>query len=130
VLAVTALNWPADAHAFAVHFCGDVMFPGAECSYPTKSHWDRVRSRYPGPEAHNVYSCAYMYNYATNQLRGQDQDPNPPAVTCAHTWDTNPLGRNFGVTTLSNYRSFNRYPSYNPTSHTIVGWTSDNQTDG
>lgn len=130
VLATTALSSADEARAYAVHFCGSVQFPGTECHHPTQSHWDRVRSRYPGPQAHNVYSCTYMWNYAEGNYRGWQANPNPPVITCAHTWDTNPLGRNFGPTTLSNYKSFNRYPSYNGTSHTIVGWTSDNQTDG
>src|SRR5690349_3230102 len=56
-LLVTSLSSAKDAHAFAVHFCGSVQFPGTECYHPTQSHWDRVRSRYPGPQAHNVYSC-------------------------------------------------------------------------
>ena len=121
-LATTALGPVEDAEAFADHFCGSVMFPGTECNHPTMSHWDRVRSRYPGPQAHNVHSCVYMYNYSTSQVRGG-------IIPCAQTWDTNPMGHNYGVTGASDYRSFNRYPSYNGTSHTIVGWTSDNQTD-
>jgi hypothetical protein len=122
-LLATSLSSAKDARAFAAHFCGSVQFPGTECYHPTQSHWDRVRSRYPGPQAHNVYACVYMYNYSTNQIRGQ-------FIPCAHTWETNPMGHNYGVTNSSDYKSFNRYPSYNGSSHTIVGWTSDNQTDG
>jgi hypothetical protein len=103
------------------------MSPGYACMNSYQSHWDRVRTRYPGAQYDNVYACVYMWNYRTNQRRGDVQ-------YCGLTWSSptwNPIGHNYGVTTAYDYKSWNVYPSCcNSTGHTLVGWTSDNQTDG
>jgi hypothetical protein len=65
-----------------------------------------------------------MWNFQAGQKRGGET-----ANYCGYTWDTNPIGHNYGVTTQSDYRSFNWLLSTN-SPHTLVGWTSDNQTDG
>lgn len=113
------------AKAATDHFCG-FLYPGQVCINSYKSHWDRVRSRYPGHQAHNVFACVYMWNFRTGQMRGGTQ-------YCAYTWSNptwNPMGHNYGVTTQSDYKSLNHYPNCcNSTAHTLVGWTSDNQTD-
>jgi hypothetical protein len=121
VLATVSLGRAPDANATADHFCG-FLYPDQVCINNYQSHWDRVRSRYPGPQAHNVYACVYMWNFATGQQRGG-------ATYCGYTWDSNPIGHNYGVTSQSDYRSMN-WLRANNTPHTLVGWTSDNQTDG
>lgn len=114
---------PASADAAVDHFCG-FLYPGESCINDYQDHWDRVRTRYPGPQAHNVYACVYMWNIIQNRRRG-----GSGAIYCGYSWDTNPVGHNYGVTTQPHYRSFNMLASGN-TPHTLVGWTSTNQTDG
>jgi hypothetical protein len=121
--AASSLGPIPPAHAATQHFCGYVLNAGAGCG-SSQSHWDRVRSRYPGAQAHNVSACVYMWNNATGQIRG-----GPGWIFCAHSWDTNPIGHNYGVTGGSTYVSVNKL-DYNQSPHTLVGWTSDNQTDG
>jgi hypothetical protein len=134
VCAVTAFAVPAaspltpEAHAGYQYFCGNTVSPGLAC-VPSSSpwhNWDRVRSRYPGHQAHNVIACVLMWNNQEGGRRG--------GVThCAYTWSSptwNPMGWNFGDTWANKYESFNELDSRNCCAHTLQGWTSDNQTDG
>jgi hypothetical protein len=109
----------SSASAAAEHFCNQLLAPGNSCS-STYSDWDRVRTRYPGLQAHGTVGCVSMYYNGTTR-NGQEY--------CAHTWNENPIGHNFGVTS-STWTSLNRLHYQQASGHTLVGWTSTNQTDG
>lgn len=114
------------AHAGVDHFSG-ILWPAQAISSAAWRNWDRVRSRYPGHQAHNVKACVYMSNL-------QNGTPHRGEIYhCAFTWTTpnsNPIGWNFGDTYANIYQSNNDLHSGQCCTHTLYGWTSDNQTDG
>lgn len=124
LLAQGALVAPS-ADGFADHFCNYVLYPGGTCEGTSVREWERVRTRYPGPQAHNVTGCVFMYS---NAYRNN-------ATYCARTWSEptwNPIGHNYGPTGYPPiWWTYNWLPSTdNCCSHTLAGWASDNQTDG
>lgn len=55
-----------------------------------------------------------MYNFTLGQYRG--------GIYCGPTSDSNPFGKDFGMTSGLSYRSYNQLPgTVGP--HTLVGWT-------
>ena len=125
-LAVASVSVLVPAVAFATedHFCNILLQPGQVCGNGVDSDWDRVRSRYPGQQSDGVTAGVYMYSYSLAQYR--DGIVYTAATWSSPTW--NPMGHNYGVTTYRGWRSYNVLPGQY--AHTLVGWTSDNQTDG
>lgn len=122
---IASLSTPS-AQAGVDHFSG-TLWPGLAISSAAWHNWDRVRSRYPGHQAHNVKACVYMSNLqnGTAQRGG--------VYHCAFTWSepySNPIGWNFGDTWANVYQSHNDLHVGQCCTHTLYGWTSDNQTDG
>ncbi len=102
------------SYAYAdAHFCNVVVQPGGICGGTmAQANWRRVRTRYPGSQT--ITACVYMYNYKLEQYRG--------GVYCGSTSDSNPFGKDFGLTSELSYRSFNQLPgTVGP--HTLSGWT-------
>lgn len=121
----TLLGSASAAFAVEDHFCGIVLQPGNGCGNGYLNDWERVRTRYPGLQSHNVDGCVFMYNWRTLQYRGG-------AIYCGGTWSSptwNPFGHNYGTTNQPDYQSWNLLPG-SEAPHTLVGWTSNNQTDG
>lgn len=100
------------------HFCGVLVYPAGHCSDGTYiSDWDRVRARYPGPQAHNVWACVGLFNHNSNSW---DSD----GYICGHTWETNYVGHHFDDHAVSAYRPYNIMPGGACCAHTLIGWTS------
>jgi hypothetical protein len=115
--ALIELCAPTSASAYdEAHFCNYVLQPAEICGgNMAQRNWRQVRTRYPGAEAHNVTGCVFMYNFANSTYRAG-------SVFCLHTWDTHPFGKDFGPTSLNNYKSYNQLPG-GESAHTLSGWT-------
>jgi hypothetical protein len=97
-------------------FCGMLRAPGHGCSSSGLHSFDSSTSWYPGPPAHHVKTCTYLYNARTNQVRGGWTD-------CR--WSDVGQGQAlvvFGPTTQPDYyaRAFNHIDTC--CAHTIKGY--------
>jgi hypothetical protein len=107
---------PATSQAvWQQNFCGIVLNPWAACISGGPHSLDRAQSWYPGPAAHHVKTCAYLYNGSTGLIRGGIKD-------CK--WSENGSGYvQFGATTGVSYYGVVENHADTCCAHTINGWT-------
>lgn len=61
---------PATAAAYEQYYCGRVLSPGTEiCDSSGLHSIDFNQAWYPGPTAHNVYVCEWVYNARLGVVR-------------------------------------------------------------
>jgi hypothetical protein len=107
--AVTA----STAYGYYQSFCGVVLSPGGECRSSGLHSFSFSRSSYPGPSAHNVFVCTYMYNARTAQVRGG-------IYYCDYTY----VAHDYGPTSLADYNARAFYPPSNCCAHTVNGFAA------
>jgi hypothetical protein len=114
------------AEAGSISFCNRLVYPNTSCPSRYEHPWQRVRARYPGSQSDNVTACVFLQNWSHN-LGLRDG-----RMYCDRTWSSptwNPMGHNYGSPFGYYWEAYVYLPSGQP-AHTLVGWASDNQTDG
>lgn len=112
------LTIPSSASAYWSQFfsCGALAPGGAHCQSAGPHSLDRAQSWYPGPAAHNVRTCVYIYNHSTNQVRGG-------VVDCEWSNGVGIADVAFGATTQASYRAYLYNAPQTCCAHTVDGWT-------
>jgi hypothetical protein len=109
---------PASSAVWSQHYCGRVLQPhwGSDCTSGYPHSLDRSPSWYTGNAAHHVETCTFLWNYATNQIRGN--------ITGCKFSDTGDgiASVIFGATTNATYRAW-AYIGRSCCPHTIQAWT-------
>jgi hypothetical protein len=112
---------PSTSYGWSQFFSCGVLAPGgAHSQSGGPPSLDRAQSWYPGPAAHHVRTCVYIWNHNATppQVRGG-------VVDCE--WSDGAGTRiadvPFGPTTAIQYRAFSYNAPQTCCAHTVDGWT-------
>ena len=96
--------------------CGVLQPGGYRCPSHGPHSLEGSLSWYPGPQAHHVRTCTYIYNMASNVIRGG-------VIDCEWSDGVGYGQVNFGPTYHARYRAYVYNAEATCCPHTVKGWT-------